>query len=293
MNSTQKAYAQLHLAVLLFGFTAILGACISLSAFVLVWWRVFLTSLSLLFLIGFGRKLYLLPRKLILQYMGIGIIVGLHWVCFFGSIKYANASISLICMATISLFTSFLEPLLMRTPFRWYELAIGIVIIPAMVLIANSTELAMLPGIWVGLLSAFLAALFSTLNKKMVEKTDPLTITFLELGSACLFLGLLLPIVFSYNPELHFTPTAKDFFYLIILALGCTTFAYVLSLTALKYVSAFASNLVYNLEPVYGIILAIFLLQENKVLNMEFYMGCALILCAVFSYPFIKNLATK
>jgi len=289
MNPTKKAYAQLHLAVILFGFTAILGACISLSAVVLVWWRVFITSISLLFLIGFGRKLYLLPRKLILQYMGIGIIVGLHWVCFFGSIKYANASISLICMATISLCTAILEPLLMRTPFRWYELAIGIVIIPSMVLIANSTELAMLPGIWLGLLSAFLAALFSILNKKMVEKTDPLTITFLELGSACLFIGLLLPFVFSYSPELHFVPTGVDFFYLIILALVCTTFAYVLSLTALKQVSAFASNLVYNLEPVYGIILAIFLLQENKELNAEFYVGCALILCTVFIYPFIRK----
>ena len=289
MNPTQKAYLQLHLAVILFGFTAILGAYISLSAVVLVWWRVFITTFSLFFLIGFGRKLYLLPRKLILQYMGIGLIVGLHWICFFGSVKYANASISLICMATISLFTAILEPLLLRSLFRWYELALGIVIIPAMALIVNSTELTMLPGIWVGLLSAFLAALFSTLNKKLVNETDPLTITFLELGSACLFIGLLLPAIFLWNTELVFIPTSVDFLYLGILALVCTTFAYVISLKALKFVSAFTSNLVYNLEPVYGIILAIYLLQENKELNNGFYLGCTLILCTVFSYPFIRR----
>ncbi len=289
MTPVQKANLQLHIAVVLFGFTAILGAFISLSALVLVWWRVFITSISLLFLINFGRKLYLLPRRLIFQYMGIGVIVGLHWVCFFGSVKYANASISLICMATISLFTALLEPLLLRSPFRWYELGLGIIIVPAMGLIVNSTELAMLPGIWIGLLSAFLASLFSTLNKKYVDKSDPLTITFLELGSACLFLGLLLPFFFWYNTDASFLPDMWDLFYLIILALLCTTFAYVLALMALQHLSAFASNLVYNLEPVYGILLAIIILQENKELDPAFYIGCGLILLSIFSYPFIRR----
>ena len=279
----------MHIAVALFGLTAILGAFISLSAVVLVWWRVFITSISLLFLINFGRQLYLLPRRLIMHYMGIGVIVALHWVCFFGSIKYANASIALICYATISLFTAVLEPILMKRPFRWYELGLGIVIVPAMGLIVNSTELTMLPGIWIGLLSAFLASLFSTLNKKYVDEADPLTITFLELGSACLFLGLLLPFFFWYTPDLHFLPDRHDLFYLIILALLCTTFAYVLALKALQHVSAFASNLVYNLEPVYGILLAILILQENKELNTAFYLGCGLIMLSIFIYPFIRR----
>jgi len=174
-------------------------------------------------------------------------------------------------------------------PFKWYELALGIIIIPAMVLIVNTTEAAMTLGIWIGLASAFLAALFSTLNKKLIDKSDPLTITFLELGSACLFIGLLLPAYFFMEPEAHFIPKKMDFFYLIILALLCTTFAYVLSLKALKHVTAYAANLVYNLEPVYGIILAIILLEENKDLSSGFYLGGSIIIASIFCYPFIKK----
>ncbi|MEM1321991.1 MAG: EamA family transporter [Bacteroidota bacterium] len=289
MKPTQRAYFELHFAVLLFGFTAILGDLIQLSALVLVWWRVLITCISLLFLIQFGRKLRSIPRRLVVQYMGIGLLVALHWICFFGAVKYANASICLVCMATTSSFTALLEPLLLRQPIKKYELLLGLIIIPAMALIVNTTELEMMMGIWVGLLSALLAALFAIFNKKLVDKADPMSITFLELGSGWLLISLMLPFYFMNNENAPFLPSWSDLGYLLILALVCTTLGYILALRALKYISAFASNLTVNLEPVYGIVLAILILKENEELSPGFYWGCLLIMAIVLAYPFLRK----
>ncbi|MEL6636555.1 MAG: EamA family transporter [Bacteroidota bacterium] len=289
MKKTHRAYLELHFAVFLFGFTAILGDLISLAATTLVWWRVLLTSISLLFLIRGGRQLGALPRSLILQYMGIGVLVGLHWITFFGAIKYSNASVCLVCMATTSFFTALLEPLLLRQPTRAYEILLGLLIIPGMALIVRSLDWSMLTGVGLGLLSALLASLFAILNKKLVDRADPLSITFLELSSAWLFISFLLPLLYYQNPDLPFWPRDWDWGYLLILALLCTTLAYVLALRSLQHLSAFAANLTVNLEPVYGIVLAIFLLQDNKELNPNFYGGGLIILIAVFSYPLLKS----
>jgi len=290
MNKVKQAYLELHIAVLLFGFTAILGDLISLSAIVLVWWRVLITSISLLFLIRFGKNLKKIPRRLIVQYMTIGAIVAAHWLCFFGAVKYSNASICLVCMSTTSLFAAILEPMMLRDKtFEWHELGLGLIIIPAMVMIVSTTELEMKMGIWIGLLSALLAAVFSIWNKKLVDKHDPMEITFIELGSGWLFLSLLMPFYLYFGEDIPFWPTSSDWGYLLVLALLCTTLAYVLSLRALKYISAFASALTVNLEPVYGIILAWLILKENEELNSTFYIGGAVILIAVLSYPFITR----
>ena len=288
MNPTLRAYLELHIAVLLFGATAILGDLIQLSAYMIVWWRVLITCISLFFLTNIIKSLRQVPLKTALQYMGIGIIVSLHWLAFYGSIKLANASIGVICMATTSLFTSFLEPLIMRQQIKWLEIIIGLLVIPGMVLVVNSTDISMQMGILVGLISAFLAALFATLNKKMIGKVDEMSITFLELGSAWLFLSILLPLYLWQQPDTLILPNRTDWVYLIILALACTTLAYVLSLRALRYLSAFAANLTVNLEPVYGIILAVILLNENQDLNTGFYLGAAVIILAVFTYPVLR-----
>ncbi len=293
MTNTQKAYIQLHIAVILFGFTAILGDLITLSALILVWWRVLITSISLLFLIGFGKKLLSIPRRRILQYMGIGTLVALHWICFFGAIKFSNASIGLVTYATTSFFTSILEPIITKRSFRWYELSLAIAVIPGMILVVNNVDFSMILGIWIGLASAFLASLFAIFNKKYINDADPYSITFLELGSGWLFISLILPFYFLNTPDIHFFPILTDWIYLLILALLCTTFAYVISLKALKYVTAFAANLTLNLEPVYGIVLAVIILQENKELGIGFYLGSALILLSVLFYPVIKNYFEK
>ncbi|MFK7806608.1 MAG: DMT family transporter [Saprospiraceae bacterium] len=296
MDKVKKAYLELHIAVLLFGFTAILGDLISLSALVLVWWRMLITSVSLMFLIKFGKRLRMIPTRLLLQYMAIGAIVALHWTCFFGAVKFSNASICLVCMSTTSFFASILEPIMIRDKkFEWHELGLGLIIIPAMALIVSTTDLSMKMGIWIGLLSALLAAVFSIWNKILINKyeTGPLEITFVELGSGWLFLSLLLPFYITFEEQILFWPSSSDVGYLLILALLCTTLAYVLSLRALKYISAFASALTINLEPVYGIILAWLILQENKELDTSFYIGGAVIIFAVLSYPLITRRLKK
>ena len=291
MDSTKVAYIKLHIAVLLFGLTAILGAKIQLAALELVWWRVLLTSVSLLFLIQFGKQLKLIPKKYIYQFLGIGVIIALHWICFFGSIKLANASITLVCMATQSFFTAFTEPIVLKEKIKGYELFLGLLMVPGMFLVVNGVSEGMLLGIGVGLLSAFFGALFTSFNKKLVHVSDSKNITFLELSAAWVFITLLMP--FFRNTEIPFMPQGNDWIYLGILALLCTTLAFVLALQALEYISAFASNLIVNLEPIYGIILAIFFLNENEELSLSFYAGVIVILGAIFLYPFIKKKYTK
>lgn len=289
MTPTKRAFLELHFAVLLYGLTAILGDLISLPATVLVWWRVWISSISLLFLIRFGQALKNIPRSLILQYMGIGVIVALHWITFFGSVKYANASIAVVCLATGSFFTAILEPMMTSAKFKWYEFALGTLVVPGMALIVQSLEVQMLTGVWLGLMSSFLAVLFSILNKQRIDKAAPFSITFLEMTSAGLFITLIFPFYFMQNEAIQFWPTLTDWGYLLVLALFCTTLAYALNLRALKHLSAFAANLALNMEPVYGIILAVILLQENKELSPDFYIGVVIIMVAVFGYPFLKS----
>ncbi len=291
MNQSKIAYLQLHFAVLLYGLTAILGDLISISAVSLVWWRVMITSASLLFFIKFGKSLLQLPRHSILAFLGVGIIVAIHWITFYGAIKYANASIALAAMATTSLYTSMIEPLITGKKFQWLEFILGILIIPPMLLIAADIEFTLLKGLWVGLLSAFLAALFATLNKKLVDKADAYQISFLEMSSAFIFISLLMPFV--YNAGISIMPQGDDWIYLIILALACTTLAFVISMKALRYVSAFDANLVINLEPVYGILLAIIILKEHKEMSPTFYLGMVFIMLIVLSHPILKKLKNQ
>lgn len=295
MNPVTRAYIELHIAVFLFGFTAILGDLISLSALNLVWWRVFLTSVSLLFLVNTVRLFRKLPRRRLWQFIGIGVLVAFHWLAFFGSIKLANASIALVAVSTTSFFTALVEPLFMRQRVKWYELALGVLIIPGMILVVNGAETAVLRGLGVGLIAAFLAALFTTFNKKLLGQYNAIEVTFLELGSAWAFLSIVLPIYLIYN-GLEFQtmlPQKTDWLYLIVLAVVCTTLGYVLALRSLRELTAFAGNLTVNLEPVYGIIMAWLILNENEELSSNFYWGVAIILLAVFSYPILRRMERK
>lgn len=290
MNDTKRAYLELHFAVLLWGFTAILGQLIQLSSLSLVWWRVFLTSIVILLTSKTWSVVRAMPRRLVWQYIGIGCIVMIHWLAFYGAVKLSNASVTLICMATTSFFASLLEPLILKTKIKWYEVALGLVIIPAMAFIAGTLPSGMTLGLWVGLSSALMATIFSILNKTLVTQSDPLSITFLELGGGCLFLTCLMPFYFHFDKTANLMPpSVSDWFYLLVLALLCTNLAYWLGIRTLRHLSAFASNLTINLEPVYGIVLAVLILKENKELSPSFYIGAAVILAAVLSYPFLKN----
>jgi len=288
-NERKKAFLETHIAVFLFGITAILGKLISLPAFQLVWWRVLITSLSLIAFNSIRKNFLKLDNSAKWKFLLIGIIVGLHWVCFYGSIKYANASIALVTFASIALFTAFLNPIILKTKLNTLDVAIGILIIPAMALIANTIEYNFVLGFWIGILSAFLASLFTVLNKKYLHKADALLITFVEMLGAFLFLSICLPFyVFNLTEGMSF-PSTEDLIYLLILSIVCTTLAYALSLKALKFLSTFESNLIYNLEPIYGVILAIVILNEHKELNLKFYIGVAIIISLIFIHPFLSK----
>lgn len=290
MESNKRPYIELHIAVLLYGLTAVLGDLIQLPAVILVWWRVLITSFSLLFFIRFGRDLLTVKRSVATPIMLIGGIVAVHWICFYGSIKLANASVALVCMATTTIFTSFLEPWIMKKRIDPLETLLGLLIIPGMVLVVNSIDISMRNGVLVGIASAFFAALFGTLNKKYVETTTPYMFTFLQLGSAWIFISLLFVLGGSYlDLSQFFPPSLSDWVYVIILALLCTTLAYILNLRALKSLSAYATNLVINLEPLYGIVLAAAILKEYEQLTTNFYIGGGIILVIVMSYPYLKK----
>ena len=290
MSENKRPYIELHIAVLLYGLTAVLGDLIQLPAVILVWWRVLITSFSLLFFIRLGRDLLTVKRSIATPIMLIGCIVAIHWICFYGSIKLANASVALVCMATTTIFTSLLEPWIMKKRIDPLELLLGILIVPGMILVVNSIDISMRNGVIVGIASAFFAALFGTLNKKYVDSTTPYMFTFLQLGSAWLFISLVIILGGSYlDLSQFFPPSISDWVYVIILALLCTTLAYILNLRALKALSAYATNLVINLEPLYGIVLAAAILKEYEQLTTNFYIGGGLILAIVMSYPFLKK----
>ncbi|MEM9930249.1 MAG: EamA family transporter [Bacteroidota bacterium] len=286
--SESRAYAELHLAVFLWGFTAILGDLITLSALTLVWWRVLLTSISLVVFVKAASLLREVGLRQVLIFAALGCIVSAHWVTFYGAIKLANASVGLICMATTSLFSSIVEPWITGRKFLWYELLLGVFILPGIWLIVDGVDASMTQGILVGLFSALLVAIFTSFNKRYVHKADPLRITFIELSAGTLFLTPFLPFLGG-----TFWPTPLDWFYLVVLAVLCTTFTNFLFLRTLKKLSAFAANLTVNLEPIYGIALAYFLLNDAEELSPNFYWGTAVILVAVFGYAGLKKVLAK
>jgi len=283
----------LHVAVLLFGFTAILGDLITMAALPIVWWRLLITSLSLIFVINWVRLRRELSLRQIGIYAAIGVVVGLHWVSFYGAIKLSNASVTLICMATTSFFTALLEPRIVGRAFDRVELLLGLFIIPGMAFIVSDLDASLIWGVPVGLTSALLASLFSIWNKKYIGEGGVLRITFIELTAAFLFLSLLLPFFWEGSAWEYIRPTKKDAVYLLILGLLCTTLAFSLVLEALKKVSAYVSTLTINLEPVYGIFLAYVLLSDHEDVSASFYFGAGIILIAVLGYPLLQRYRKK
>ena len=288
MSPAAKARLQIHFCVFLWGFTAILGKLITLAALPLVWWRMLLVSGTLLLVPRVWRALRVVPLRLALAYAGIGVIVSLHWLTFYGAIKLANASVAATCIAVAPLFLVFLEPLLARRRFELRELLLALVVVPGVALVVDGVPAGMRLGVAVGVLSALLVATFSALNKRLVAHADPLAVTALELGAGAAFLTMLAPLL-PHSGSAWPLPDAHDALLLLILAYACTLLPFALSLHALRQVSAFSMQLITNLEPVYAIILAIVLLHEQRVLDARFYLGVMVILGAVFLHPLLSR----
>lgn len=290
MSDKLRAYLYLHFCVFIWGFTAILGKLISLKTVPLVWWRVLLASSTLLLLIP-ARQWLGLSRRMLWRLSLIGFLVGIHWLCFYGAIKLSNASVAVATMATTSFFAALMEPLILKQRIKWFELGIGLLVLPGMALVVGNIDWGMRIGFAVGIVGAWLASVFSSLNKKLIEHQPPppLVMSFVELSAATLICTLMLPFLYWQSPDIQIFPTGSDWYWLFVLAWVCTLLPYYLSLRAMRHVSAFAVNLTLNLEPVYGILLAALVFREDKELNPNFYLGMAVILLAVFSHPFLKK----
>ena len=288
-----KALVQIHFCVLLWGFTAILGKLISLHALQLVWWRMLLVSIVLVLIPSVWRAFFRIPSRIRWIYAGIGIFVALHWLTFYASIKLSNASVGATCMALATPMTALIEPIITRQKLRWSEVALGVAIIPGVILVVGGLPSDMHLGVLVGAISAFLVAIFSSLNKHYIGHGHPLSVTAIELGAGTLFLALCLLAVslVSGQPLQHAFqfPDQRDAFLLLLLALACTLLPFALSLFALRHLSAFTAQLAVNLEPVYAIVLAIVLLNEQHELTLQFYLGVSIILAMVFIHPIIQR----
>lgn len=289
MSPTLKAQLQIHFCVFLWGFTAIFGKLINLPAFALVWWRMLLVVTTLLLLPQVWRGLRALPRRMLAIYAGIGMVVGFHWLTFYGAIKLSNASVAATCMALGPVFLAVIEPLVTRRRFDPRELLLGLLVVPGVALVVGGVPMEMRAGIALGAISAAAAATFSVLNKRHIEHADPLTVTCIELGAGTLMLTALSPLLLPFMDSALVMPQLRDGILLLMLAFVCTLLPFALSLVALRHLSAFSAQLAINLEPVYAVILAIVLLNEQRDLDGMFYLGMLVILAAVFAHPLISG----
>jgi len=278
--SMKKALVQLHIAVFLAGFTAILGKLITLNEGLLVWFRLLITVVTLGAILFFRKQLLRIPVKDMFKIFGVGIIVAIHWVTFYGSVKYANVSVALVCFSATGFFTAFFEPLILKRTISWTEVGLGLIAICGIYIIFDFHPQYKL-GIIFGIIAAIGSALFPIFNKRLLLTYSPKILTLYELGGGLLALSALVPFYLLQFPAAYYLPTASDWLWLLILAWLCTVLSFDLQLNALKKISAFTANLTYNLEPVYGIILAFIFFKENENLNGAFYIGVLLILLAV------------
>ncbi|MDL2267523.1 DMT family transporter [Desulfovibrio sp. OttesenSCG-928-G15] len=274
----RSAFIKLHLSIFLAGFTGIFGRLIELSEVPLVWYRMLLTSLMFLAYMHLSGKLHAIPLKDVMKIVVVGILLALHWIFFYGSVKYANVSVAVVCFALAGFFTALLEPLLLKRFFSLREICFSFLSVIGIVLIFHfDTHFRV--GIVLGVWSALLAAAF-TIGNKMVGRTHPpTTILLYQMIGGVSFITLLLPFFLTVFPDASIVPSFSDLGYLFLLASLCTIGMYLFQLQALQYISAFTVNLSFNLEPVYSIILAMLFLGEGAELGPPFYAGLVL-LCA-------------
>ncbi|PTT00060.1 EamA family transporter [Flavobacterium sp. HMWF030] len=283
----KKSYLVLHFAVLLAGFTGVFGKLISLNEGLLVWYRVFFSSIVLFFIL----KLFKISTNIKLQkkldIAKIGMFITIHWVFFYASIKYSNISIGVVCYCLTSFFTAIFAPLINRSKFSLSELGLSLITLFGISLIFHFDASYQL-GIILGVISSAFAALYTIYNEKLVRNFDSRIINYYQMIGGTVGLGILLPFYLYFFPVPTILPSLKDVYYLIVLASFCTVGLYVLFAESLKHISPFTVNLSFNLEPVYAIILAFLFFNESKELNMSFYIGLCFVILSVLLQTIIS-----
>ncbi len=288
MDAHRRALLQIHVCVVLWGFTAILGKLITLPAVALVWWRLLLVTLALMCFPRVWRALREIPGRLIAIYAGIGCVVALHWLAFYGSVKLANASVAATCMALAPAVTALIEPWITGSRFERHNLLLGVLVIPGVALVVGGIPQGMHLGFWVGVVSAALAALFNALNKRFLGHHDAVAVTWVELGAGFLLVAVISPFAAPAGSSLVL-PDVRDGALLLVLAILCTLIPFALALAALRQLSAFTTQLAVNLEPVYSIAIAVAFLGEARDLDAAFFIGVAIVLAAVFGNGWLQT----
>ncbi len=288
MSPATKDFLQLHFIVLLWGFTAILGVLISIPAVEIVFFRTLIASLALLLLLFLRKRKFRLGVVPISKMLLTGVLVASHWILFFAAARVATVSVCLAGLATVTLWTSILEPLVTKRGIKFYEVILGLVIIGGLYVIFRF-EFNHALGLGMAILSAFLSSCFTVINGEFTKKHSGYMVTFYEMAGACLSTLLFFPAYSHFfngpGESLNLSPLPLDWLWLAVLALVCTVYAYSASVELQKNLSAFTLNLTVNLEPVYGIILAMTFFKEAEKMTSGFYLGTVIILSAVLIYP--------
>lgn len=293
-NDKLKSYLHFHVIVFIWGFTAVLGALISLDAVPLVWYRMLLASgFIFLYIKWKNRNLKVTKRKLLVLIIA-GLVIALHWLTFFGAIKVSNVSITLALLSTGAFFTSILEPIFYKRKFVGYEILFGILVIIGLYIIFQ-VETKYTLGIILGLASAFLSAVFTLINGKLIKDTAPSVISFYELMTGVVAISIYLAVLsFSTDGNKGFNTSffmlnSEDWLYLLILASICTAYAFIAAVAVMKHLSPYTIMLTINLEPVYGIFLAFLIFGSKEQMNPQFYYGAMLILSTVILNGYLKT----
>lgn len=281
-------YLHLHLLVFIAGFTAILGELITITAIPLVWYRMVIAFVLMFTYIKLAKVRLRISAKSILRLSLAGILVALHWITFFGSIDEANISIALTMFSTGAFFASFIEPLIYKRRVIWYEILFGLIIIGGVFVITQS-EFRYINGIILGICSAFLSSLFAVLNGSFLKQHTATVISFYEFLSGVAFISIFLLFSNKGFSKDFFSVSSLDLFYLFILASICTAYAFIASVYVMKQISPYTVVLTYNLEPVYGIILALILFPDKEKMSPNFYYGASIILSVVLLNGILKN----
>lgn len=276
----KEAFIKLHVSVLIAGATGIFGRLISLNEGLLVWYRMLFATVMFFLLLWMLGKLKRVSFRDVCKIGSVGMLLAIHWLFFYGSIKASNVSIGVVCLSLMSFFTALFEPLINRHRISLGEIACSLIGVLGIILIFHFDTRYRL-GIGMGILSSALASLFTICNKKVSVGYTSSTMLIYEMGGGFLGLSCLLPLYLSFFPVASILPSLTDLVYLLLFASVCTVLLYILQIQVLKKISAFTFNLTYNLEPIYSIIAAMFLFHEAKELNASFYVGLGLILFSV------------
>ncbi|MFY8180982.1 MAG: DMT family transporter [Flavobacterium sp.] len=287
LSDNNKSYLHLHLIVFIWGFTAILGRLITLDALPLVWYRMLFAVGFIFIFIKYKRMPIKIPKRILLKFLVAGLVIALHWFTFFRAIKVSNVSITLACLSTGAFFTSIIEPIFFKKKIVWYEIFFGLIVVFGLSIIFN-VEGRYVEGIILALTSAFLSASFAVINSKFVKDYDPTVISYYELGGGVLFFSIFLLFTNSFNSE-FFQLTTSDFVYLLILSSVCTAYAFIASTAVMKFLSPYTVMLTINLEPIYGIILAVIIFEDKEQMSSQFYVGAVIILLTVILNGILKS----